>query len=103
MMPPLDLEIKIHEDNEGGIKMANNRFSSRCTRYFEVKRHIIQDTVEEGIVRVEYVQSGDQNAYVLAKPLDAKSKFLLNVRWPVMRGISTKPASRVAPDHHAKE
>jgi len=27
----------------------------------------------------------------------------LNVRWPVMRGISTKPASRVAPDHHAKE
>ena len=73
MMAPLDLGIKIHEDNEAAIRMVNNRCSSRRTRHIEVKHHIIQDTVDEGIVRVVCVQSGEQHADVLTKALDAKS------------------------------
>ena len=67
MMPPLDLGIKIHEDNEGVIKMANNRFSSRRTRHIDVKHHIIRDTVDEGIIRVEYMPSGEEHADGLTK------------------------------------
>ena len=32
MMPSTDYEVRIFEDNEGAIKMANNRFSSPRTR-----------------------------------------------------------------------
>ena len=27
MVPPIDYNIRVHEDNEGAIKMAENRFS----------------------------------------------------------------------------
>ena len=29
MVPPIDYNICVHEDNEGAIKMAENKFSSR--------------------------------------------------------------------------
>ena len=32
MVPPIDYNIHVHEDNEGAIKMAENRFSSPRTR-----------------------------------------------------------------------
>ena len=32
MVPPIDYNIHVHEDNEGAIKMAENRFSSQRTR-----------------------------------------------------------------------
>ena len=48
MMPPIDIRIKIHEDNKGAIKMAKNRFSSRRTRHVDVKHHIIRDAIGGG-------------------------------------------------------
>ena len=35
--PPISDNIGIREDNEGGIKMATNHFSSRRTRHVDVK------------------------------------------------------------------
>ena len=46
----------IIEDNEGAIKMANNKHSSRRTRHIDVKHHIVRDVVEEGLVRNVYVR-----------------------------------------------
>ena len=85
MVPPIDYNIRIHEDNEGIIKMAENRFSSRRTRHIDVKHHMVRDAVDGGIVRVEYVKSREHHADVLTKAIDAKSfekheRFLLNVR-----------------------
>ena len=66
----IDIDIKIHEDNQGAIKMATNRFSSRRTRHVDVKHHIVRDAVEgEGVVQVGYVKSGEQHADVLTKAL----------------------------------
>ncbi|CAN0193722.1 unnamed protein product [Ascophyllum nodosum] len=85
MVPPIDYNIRVHEDNEGAIKMAENRFSSRRTRHIDVKHHMVRDAVDGGIIRVEYVKSREQHADVLTKAIDAKSfekhaRFLLNVR-----------------------
>ena len=85
MVPPIDYNIRVHEDNEGAIKMAENRFSSRRTRHIDVKHHMVRDAVDGGIIRVEYVKSRGQHADVLTKAIDAKSfekhaRFLLNVR-----------------------
>ncbi|CAN0067481.1 unnamed protein product, partial [Ascophyllum nodosum] len=49
--------------------METNSFSSRRTRYVDVKHHIVRDAVESGVVRIHYVKSGEQNANVLTKAL----------------------------------
>ena len=85
LTPPIDDSIIIKEDNEGAIKMATNRFSSRRTRHVDVKHHIVRDAVESGVVRIHYIKSGEQHAGVLTKALDVNSfethlRFLLNAR-----------------------
>ena len=40
IVPPIEYNIRVHEDNEGAIKMAKNRFSNRRTRHIDVKHHI---------------------------------------------------------------
>ena len=67
LTPPIDDNIIIREDNEGAIKMATNRFSSRRTRHVGVKQHIVRDAVKNGVVRIHYAKSGEQHADVLTK------------------------------------
>ena len=85
MTPLIDDNTIIREDNEGVIKMATNRFSSRRTRHVDVKHHVVRDAVESSIVRIHYVKSGEQHADVLTKALDTNTfkthtRFLLNTR-----------------------
>ena len=58
LTPPIDdmSNIIIREDNEGAIKMATNRFSSKRTGHVDVKHHIVSDAVESGVVRIHYVK-----------------------------------------------
>ena len=60
MVPPVDYSIRVHEDNESAIKMADNEFRSRQTRHIDVKHHMVWDAVDGGTIRVEYVKSGEQ-------------------------------------------
>ena len=53
--------------------------------HVDVKHHIVRDAVESGIVRIHYVNSGEQHADVLTNALDVNTfethaRFLLNVR-----------------------
>ena len=78
--PPTADNIMIREDNEGAIKMAINRFSSRRTRHVDVKHHIVRDAVESVVVRIHYVKSGEQHADMLTKrwtstPCKAREMF----------------------------
>ena len=84
MAPPIDIDIKIHEGNEGPIKITTNRFSGRQTRHVDVKHHVVRDAIDGKIVRVGYVKSREQHADVITKALDSKTlekhaKFLMNV------------------------
>ena len=83
LTPPVDDNIIIRE--EGTIKMATNRFSSRRTSHVEVKHHIVRDAVESDVVRIRYVKSGEQHVDVLTKALyvnsfETHARFLLNTR-----------------------
>ena len=85
MVPPIEYNIHVHEVNESAIKIAENRFSSQRTRPIDMKHHMVRDTVDGGIIRVEYLKSGEQHANVLIKAIDAKSfekhaRFLSNMR-----------------------
>ena len=86
LTPPIDdNSVTIREDNEGAIKMATNRFSSRHTRHVDVKHHTVRDAVDSGVVRAHYVKSGEQYADVLTKALDVNyfqthARFLVDTR-----------------------
>ena len=85
LMPPIDDNIVVREDNEGAIKMASDLFSSRRTRHVDVKHHIVCNAAESGIVQTHYVTSGEQHTDVLTKALDVNTfethaRFLLNLR-----------------------
>ena len=72
IMPSLESNpVGIVEDNQGAIKMANNRHSSKRTRHIDIKHHII-DAMDEGKVRVTYVKNEDRHADALPKPLDMR-------------------------------
>ena len=86
IMPTLrSCTISIMEDNQGAIKMANNKHSSRRTRPIDVKHHIVRDAVEGGLVRIVYVRSEEQHADILTKALNTRTfelhaKALMNSR-----------------------
>ena len=74
MVPPIDYNVRVHEDNEGAIKMTENSFHSRRTRHIDVKHHnMVRDALDGGIIRVEYVKTGEQHADVLTKAVRLKS------------------------------
>ena len=75
--------VVVYDDNEGAIKLATNKHSSRRTKHIDVKHHLVRDACDAGKVRVVYVRSEDQHADLLTKPLDARkfhrhAKVLLN-------------------------
>ena len=73
LTPPIDDNIAIEENNEGAIKMATDRFSSRRTRHADVKHRIVRNVVESGVVQIHYVKSGEQHADVLTKAFDVNT------------------------------
>ena len=75
LMPLIDDNIIIRENNEGAIKMAIKSFSSRRTRHVNMKHHVVRDAVESGIV---CVKSGEQHADVNTFKMHAR--VLLNAR-----------------------
>ena len=73
LAPPIDDNIAIREDNEGAIKVATNRFSGRRARHVDAKDHIVCDAVENGVVQIHYVKSGEQHTAVLTNALDVNT------------------------------
>ena len=74
IMPTLrSCTVSIMEDNQRAIKMANNKHSSRRTRHIDVKHHIVQDAVEEGMIRIVHVRSEEQHADIPTKALDMRT------------------------------
>ena len=53
------LPIIIHCDNSAAIFLSNNQ-ESRLSKHLDTKVHFIRDYVEDGILKVIYVQ-GDKN------------------------------------------
>ena len=77
--------ISIMENNQGAIKMANNKHRRRRTRRIDVKHHIVRDAVKEGSVRIVYVRSEKEHSDILTKTLDMRTfelhaKALTNLR-----------------------
>lgn len=57
----------MYENNQGALKLATNKHSSKRERHIDVKYHVVQDAVMPGKMNVIYVGMSDQHADMFTK------------------------------------
>jgi hypothetical protein len=74
----------LYGDNQGSLAMALNLENRARTRHIEVHHHYVRDKVEEGTIRLDYLNTKDILADMLTKPLQkaehARFSALLGLR-----------------------
>ncbi len=61
--------IKIHEDNQSCIAMAKNPIVNKACRQIDIKYHAIREQVKNGVIVISKINSKDNVADILTKPL----------------------------------
>lgn len=65
----IKLPITINCDNQGAIRLAKNPVYHSRTKHINVKHHFIRDHVKDGLVQLNYVNTSENIADILTKPL----------------------------------
>ena len=63
----MNLPILVNVDNVGAIYLASNATTSQRTRHIDVHYHFMRNYMEEGTVKIIFVQSEDNDADVSTK------------------------------------
>ena len=73
--------VKLLEDNQGAIKLANNPQNHPKSKHIAVRFHAIRDHVENGDVALEYTPTDTQAADCLTKAAEKNihDRFLRNI------------------------
>jgi hypothetical protein len=64
-----DEPIPIYCDNTSAINISKNPVMHSKTKHIPIKYHILREHVVEKNIRVEYVATKEQVAYIFTKPL----------------------------------
>lgn len=67
--------IIMHVDNQATITICNAPESNRRVKHTDIKFNFIKQNIENSIINIKYVQTGEQQADILTKPL-CKEKFI---------------------------
>jgi hypothetical protein len=78
--------IPIYYDNTSTINISRNLLMHSKMKHIPIKYHFLQEQVVEKNIRVEYVGTKEQVAYIFTKPLPRESFEYLFQR---LRFIST--------------
>jgi hypothetical protein len=81
-----DEPIPIYCDNKSAISISKNPMMHSKTKHIPIKYHFLQEQVAENNIRVEYVGTKEQVAYIFTKPLPWEAFEYLRQR---LRVIST--------------
>lgn len=71
---PTELDLHLHCDNQGSIKLAKNPIFHARTKHIEGKHHFIRERVLEGEITLSYINTNENPADLLTKPL-SRIKF----------------------------
>jgi len=63
------IPIQIRVDNVRAIYLAQSAGSMGCTKHIDVHHHYVQDYIEDGIVKIKFVQSEQNDANIFTKNL----------------------------------
>ena len=67
-------KFPIYTDNSGALALAKNPVFHERTKHIAVKYYYIRQLIEKGIINLVYINTKDQKADGLTKPLN-KTKF----------------------------
>ena len=59
--------LQFYCDNQATINMVNNSVHHDITKHVEIDRHFIKEKLDEGMLWINSVKSGDQLADILTK------------------------------------
>ena len=62
-------------NNQSGIRLSENPVFHDRSKHIDIRYHFIRDMVQRGAVRLHYIGTNEEVAYILPKPL-GKIKFL---------------------------
>ena len=65
----VELPMILKVDNTGAIELTKNWSTSTRTKHIDVQMHYIRELTEQGIIKVEFVRSGDNMADNFTKNL----------------------------------
>ena len=63
----IELPITIRVDNVGAIYLANNYSTSQRTKHIDIRAHFLREYIENGIIKVLFIRSEDNDADILTK------------------------------------
>ena len=69
----MKLPIIVNCDNVGAIFLAYNAKTSLRTKHIDIKRHFIREYVEDGIIKIVFVKSENNDSDILTKNTDKKT------------------------------
>jgi hypothetical protein len=64
--------ITIFEDNTGCINIANNPINHKRTKHIDIKYHFTREQIQNKVIIVKYLSTGDQLADIFTKPVPAQ-------------------------------
>jgi hypothetical protein len=67
--------IVIHCDNQSYIKLFENQVFHDHSKHIDIKYHFIWDCVQRAVVKLDYIQTDEQMAYIFTKAL-SKQKLM---------------------------
>ena len=81
---------QVWEDNQGAIALANNAGYHARTKHVDIRHHFIRENAQNGILKIDYIDTKNQPAVMLTNALGTKIlKFMCEAT-----GIKTKPDSK---------
>ena len=78
---------QVWEDNQGAIALANNAGHYARTDHVDIRHHFIRENVQDGILKIDYIDTKNQLADMLTKALGTKILKLMCEA----TGIKSKP------------
>ena len=65
----VQLPIIVRVDNIGAIYLSGNASSSTRTKHIDTRYHFVKDYIEDGIVKIKFVKSEDNDTDLFTKNL----------------------------------
>jgi hypothetical protein len=65
----LDEATTVYEDNQACIQLAKNPANFERAKHIDLRYYFVKDAVADGIIRLHYVKTKQQQADLLTKPI----------------------------------
>ena len=80
--------VRVYEDNQGAIHLADNPMSSARTKHIDIRHHFVRSLISEGEIEVIHVASEEQHADVMTKALGEEEFIYHRATLMNIRGIT---------------